>query len=205
MKKGNRILQIMLVIGIMLCVCGCQSDDGTTSPEAGNTGTQTPAGGDKADDAGVGDVNAEGNQGNLTEGSTENGYFFVTGGVTIGVDMDMDELVSKLAEAKSVFEAPSCAGEGVDYVYSFGSFEIETYPAADGKNRIGYIVLKDDTTATAEGIDLSMTKEDVIHTYGEDYEEYGEGIIYEKAGTKLTFIFDGEVIKSIQYVSAVIG
>lgn len=201
MKKGNRILQAMLVIGIMLCVCGCQADDGTTSPE--NAGMQTPAGGDKAD--GAGDVNVEGNQGNITEDHTENGYFFVAGGVTIGVDMDMDELVSELAEAKSVFDAPSCAGEGVDYIYNYGSYEIRTYPAADGKNRVGFIILKDDMIATAEGIDMSMTREAVIRAYGEDYEEIGTGITYEKGGTKLNFVFDGDDIISIEYVSAVVG
>lgn len=203
MKKRNRILQVVMAIGIMLCVCGCQADDGSGSSAADNVSTQTPAGGDKVD--GAGDVNTEGNQGNITEGNTENGYFFVTGGVTVGVDMDMDELVSELAEAKSVFEAPSCAGEGVDYVYNFGSYQIETYPAADGKNRIGFITLKDDMVATAEGIDMSMTKGDVIQTYGEDYEEIGDGITYEKDGTKLNFIFNGDDIISIEYASAVVG
>lgn len=202
MRDKSRILQVGMILGMAICICGCGSADTGT---AGNQNT----------DVQVQDVDSEG--GNLdNEGSTEipetdstensvAGYVFDANGVTVKVDMDMDELATQLGESKSIFEAPSCAGEGISYIYNFTSYEIETYPAADGKNLIGFIVLKDDTVATKEGIDLSMTKEDVILTYGEDYEENGSQISYEKDGTKLNFIFEEDNIISIEYVSPVIG
>lgn len=131
-------------------------------------------------------------------------YLFEINGVTLGVDMDMNELASRLGEAKSVFEAPSCAAQGIAYVYGYGSYEIETYPDGE-KNRIAYIILKDDTIATPEGIDLSKTKADIVKVYGEASEESDGRITYKKGGMKLNFIFSGENITSIEYVSGMVG
>lgn len=130
------------------------------------------------------------------------GYAFVDKGCAYNLDADMDVL--QHPEAKSVFEAPSCAGQGTDYIYDFGSYEVETYPL-DGKNLIGFVTLKDDMVATPEGIDLSMTKEDIFRVYGTDGEEDGNKITYKKGNMKLNFIMDGDSIVSIEYVSAVLG
>ncbi len=134
----------------------------------------------------------------------QGGYLFEIDGVTVGVDMDMGELASRLGESNSVFEAQSCAAQGTAYLYSYTSFEIETYPDG-GKNRIAYITLKDDTVATAEGIDLSKTKADIIKAYGEASQEEDNRMTYEKGGMKLNFIFNGEDIVSIEYVSGIMG
>lgn len=203
-KDKSKILQAAMILGMAICICGCGSAANTDADADQSANMQTQ------------DVESEGNTpkedgGDMENSETDqsgnvvNGYAFEINGVTVQVDMDMDELAARLGESKSIFEAPSCAGEGISYIYNFTSYEIETYPAADGKNRIGFIVLKDDTVATAEGIDLSMTKEDIIQVYGENYEENGSQITYEKDGTKLNFIYEGNNIISIEYVSAVIG
>ena len=116
----------------------------------------------------------------------------------------MDMASVNLGEAKSVFEAPSCAGQGTAYVYDYGSYEIETYPS-DDKNLIGFIILKDDTVSTTEGIDLSKTKDDIISAYGDGYTENDNGLSYAVDNMKLNFIFDGDDIVSIEYVSNVVG
>ena len=199
----NRMLLAAVMLGMVVLLCGCgESGDESNGPKG--TSVTTVAG----DTAGGGETGQDESVGTLQSQETQNvasGYYFVINGVTVAVDMDMDELKSQLPDAKSVFEAPSCAGEGMSYTYNFSSYEIETYPAADGKNRIGFITLKDDTVATVEGVDLSMTKEDVILVYGENYEESTNQISYEKDDTKLNFIFDEDNIISIQYVSVVIG
>ena len=130
------------------------------------------------------------------------GYLFEVKGVSLGVDMDMNVLKAGLGESKSVFEAPSCAAQGTAYVYDYGSFEIETYPSGE-KNLIGYIILKDDTVATAEGVDLSRTRADIVKAYGDKYEESDNSLTYTRDGMKLKFIFNGEDIISIEYASSV--
>lgn len=205
LKKRMLVAVGMLGMALFLCGCGESANEGN-GPE-GISGTVVggnPAGaGETGQDESAGTSQSE-EPGQTTQ-NVSSGYYFVISGVTVAVDMDMDELVSQLPEAKSVFSAPSCAGEGLSYTYNYSSYEIETYPAADGKNRIGFITLKDDTVATVEGVDLSMTKEDAILAYGENYEESTNQITYEKDGTKLNFIYDGDNIISIEYVSIVIG
>lgn len=129
---------------------------------------------------------------------------FENDGITIGVDVDMAPIADALGEPKSIFEEPSCAAQGTAYLYTYPGFTVNTYP--DGEtNLVGYITLKDDTVATPEGIDLSSTREDVIAAYGEDYAEDDKKISYEKDGMTLNFIFSGEDIASIEYVSSVMN
>ena len=66
------------------------------------------------------------------------------------------------------------------------------------------VILKDDTVATAEGVDLSMTKDKVIEVYGNDYQETEGRIAFEKDGMKLCFILDGDNIAAIEYNSSVL-
>lgn len=190
MKKRNwKLLSIFAAcILTAMCLTACGADDGQKDGSS-------PTG-----DNGSGQQGLASSQGNNGE---QAGYLFKANGVTIGVDMNMNELLSGLGEAKSVFEAPSCAAQGTAYVYNYTSFEIETYP--DGENNlIAFIILKDDMVATSEGIDLSKTKADVIKAYGDGYKEDGNRLTYEKDGMKLNFIFEGENIKSIEYVSGAV-
>lgn len=132
------------------------------------------------------------------------GYLFESNGVSIGVDMDMEPIAEALGEPKSVFEQPSCAGQGTAFLYTYSGFEINTYP--DGEtNYIAYILLKDDTVATPEGVDLSMTKADIIAAYGEDYTEEENKITYEKGNMTLNFLLEGDSIISIEYDSGVLN
>jgi hypothetical protein len=108
---------------------------------------------------------------------------------------------------------------------AYTSSQAATYPDGDS-NLIAYILIKDDTVSTPEGIDLSMTKDDVIAAYGEDYTaegfetgadesdadtaviagDAGNGkLTYEKDGMTLNFFFDGENISSIEYDSGVLN
>ena len=132
------------------------------------------------------------------------GYVFETDGITIGVDMDMAPIADALGEPKSIFEEPSCAAHGTAYLYTYPGFEINTYP--DGEdNYVGYVVLKDDTVSTPEGIDLSKTRDDVIAAYGDNYEEDDKKISYSKDGMTLNFIFSGDDLASIEYTSSVLN
>lgn len=207
MLLKNRMLVAAAMLGMAMLLGGCgESADEGNGPEGISStviGGNSAGAGETEQDESAGTPQSE--EPGQTPQNVSSGYYFVINGVTVEVDMDMDEMASKLPEAKSVFEAPSCAGEGMSYTYNYSAYEIETYPAADGKNRIGFITLKDDTVATVEGVDLSMTKEDVIRVYGENYEESTNQITYEKDGTKLNFIYNGDDIISIEYVSIVIG
>lgn len=135
-----------------------------------------------------------------TSGKTATGYMFDTGKMEIGADMDITSVVSAIGEPDSYFEEPSCAGQGLTKIYTYAGFQIYTYEK-DKQDLIERIVLMDDTVATAEGVDLSMTKDDVIDAYGEDYTGTGNTLVYEKGNMKLNFVLDGDAVISIEYIS----
>lgn len=186
LRMKKTIFAAALAVGIMFTftLTGCGSQPNSVNGEdKRNEQEKTPSGGEE---------------------DKQESYLFEINGVKLGVDMDMNDLLPKLGEAKSVFEAPSCAAQGTSYVYGYGSYQIETYPDGE-KNRIAYIILKDDMVATPEGIDLSKTKADIVKVYGKASEESDGRLTYEKGGMKLNFILSGDDITSIEYVSGIMG
>lgn len=201
MKKRNAAVWMAAILAAgVLTGCG-NAEDSESGQDSLGLNTQPIA-----QDGTSGAENTPGSDesaGQPSQGEIK-GYRFETGGVVLAPDMDMDAVLPSLGEAKSVFEAPSCAGQGIGYTYDFSSFKVETYPN-EGVNYIAYIMLQNDTVSTMEGIDLSMTREDIIAAYGDGYEETEKGLVYEKDGMKLKFIFEGDAIVSIEYASAVVG
>lgn len=158
--------------------------------------------------AACGDEPAQTNGDNPTEnaqtpGNKEDGYVFVYNGVTISVDELMQPVLDSLGEPASLYEAPSCAFEGIDKIYNYNSVEIHTYPAEDG-DRISMIVLKDDMVQTPELVSLFGNEGDITDAYGTDYTEENGMRVYAKGGMKLRFILENEEIVSIEYVSTVL-
>lgn len=130
------------------------------------------------------------------------GYALVVDGQKIQIGLSGEELVNMLGETSNVFEAPSCAGQGIDYTYTYagGSVEITTVPNADGVNLIDAMIIKDDLLSTPEGVSLTMSLDDVVAAYGDKYTTLGNAYIYEKDGMQLQFIIESDEITSIQYV-----
>lgn len=209
-KKSRKLFKIrkgIYSVG-MICFCmfaGCGKQDASASADpAGEEFAETD---NAAEDAEMGtEENAarEMERTNEDDAAVNAGYVFERDGVQITVDMDMSEILDQLEEPNSSYEQPSCAAQGIARIYAWPGFEIETYPDGD-VDRIACIVLKDDTVATAEGVDLSMTKADIIAVYGSDYEESETGMVYGKDGAKLCFILDGDDISSIEYDSPVLN
>lgn len=127
------------------------------------------------------------------------GYVFVTGGVTVEMDGDMAPVLAALGEPASYFEAASCAFEGLDKIYTYNGFEIDTYPAQD-TDLVSAVILKDDSVTTAEGICIGDSLEKLLAAYGEGNQENGM-LVYEKDGMKLCFILQDDSVISIEYRS----
>ena len=127
------------------------------------------------------------------------GYVFVTGGVTVEMDGDMAPVLAALGEPASYFEAASCAFGGLDKIYTYNGFEIDTYPAQD-TDLVSAVILKDDSVTTAEGICIGDSLEKLLAAYGEGNRENGM-LVYEKDGMKLCFILQDDSVISIEYRS----
>jgi hypothetical protein len=125
-------------------------------------------------------------------------YTFEKGKTVIAIHGDMEPILAALGDWNDYEEKPSCGFSGISKLYVYGSFEIETYPV-DGKDYVYRVELYDDTVATAEGIRIGQTREQVIETYGEADKESTTLLTYRAPNMYLRFRFssDGLVSKII--------
>lgn len=138
-----------------------------------------------------------------SETSAEEGYVYLYQDITMAVDTDASIAVSALPEPLSYFEAASCAFEGLDKIYTYSGFELDTYPQGE-QDFISAIILKDDSVSTPEGISIGDLRENVEETYGTDYQESANMLIYEKNDMQLRFILQGQSVVSIEYRTKVL-
>ncbi len=125
------------------------------------------------------------------------GLSFVYNGTAIQPNAPAEPILSALGEPKSYTEETSCAFDGLDKTYFYGSFYLQTYPAADGE-RVFCLWLVDDAVATPEGVYIGSTEQQVKDAYGEDSLD-GNSCIVTQGDCKLTVILTDGVVSSIQY------
>ncbi len=191
-KKYLALLVGMMVIGSVV-ITGCGKGDEVKVvnklPQNNTDQTQSDKETGKTDDAKLA------------------GYIFQvqvgSKNVSVTTDLDMAKVLDELGEANSYFESASCAFKGLDKVYTYDHFRIETYPD-DDKDKISSIVLLDDLIATPEGLTIGMTEQDVENTYGTDFENIKGMKVYTKDESHLAFVIQDGVVESIQYYSSVL-
>ncbi len=186
MKK----LAALLMAASMLLMAGCGDDERVID---GNGQDSKPG------TAQSGSVQGGQQSNDTTSGK---GYVFVYKGTSIEVDADAAPVVAALGEPTSYFEAASCAFEGLDKTYTYGGFELYTYPSGD-KDQVSAVVLKDDSVSTPEGVCIGDTPEKVQQVYGDGTEENGM-LVYAKDGMKLCLILKDGSVASIEYRSTVL-
>jgi hypothetical protein len=133
------------------------------------------------------------------------GYTFKSKGVEISVDANFAPILAELGEPNNYFEAPSCAFEGLDKIYTYSGFTVNTYPQGDD-DFVSSIVLNDDSVTTTEGVYIGGTVDDMENAYGAAAVTDSGQFIYEKEGMKLGFILSDEddSIIAIEYMSKVL-
>ncbi|MBP7174980.1 MAG: hypothetical protein KBA53_02030 [Thermoclostridium sp.] len=128
------------------------------------------------------------------------GYVFEYKGVKIAVEAESTTVLDALGEPMNYFEAPSCAFEGMDKVYTYGGFEFQTYTKGE-KDYIASIHFLDDSITTPEGIGLNASLEDITKAYGTDYQQSFSQYTYTKGKCNLSFILENNEVVSVQYAS----
>ncbi len=137
-----------------------------------------------------------------TDGETDAvEYVFSVGDVKIELDAAAEPILSALGEPKQYSESPSCAFEGLDKVYVYAGFQIQTYPL-NGKDYILSVDLTDDSHTTKEGAAIGNTRDRVVEIYGAPAEESATALIYRDAekGHTLQFLLRDGKVTNIQYL-----
>lgn len=191
MKTKTR--RLALVMAAMLLTTACGNNERVIPGEVNNGSAGTGQQGTE----GNGDTNP------AVEDQTAKGYLFVSpGGVTVQIDAPAESVVEALGEY-SYYEAPSCAFQGLDKIYTYNSFEVDTYPQ-DGKDYISAVIFKDDSISTPEGVAIGDSRARMEEAYGANGAEEGGKVVYSKDGMKLCFILQDDQIISIEYASTVL-
>lgn len=127
---------------------------------------------------------------------------FVYNGVEITPHADAAPVLEALGEPKSYTEEASCAFEGLDKTYYYGSFYLSTYPM-DGRDYIYTLWFADDTVATAEGIRIGSPRSRVEEVYGPDAFNGTNAFEMTKGNSRLTILITDGMVSSIRYEAVV--
>ncbi|MDR0221387.1 MAG: hypothetical protein LBI54_08305 [Lachnospiraceae bacterium] len=196
MKTQNKLIIILSTLALLFTACAgpnrIEGEVESMSQAEENTGVVDS--GETQANAGEAAAPAPANK----------GYTFKSKGVVISVDANFAPLLAELGEPNNYFEAPSCAFEGLDKIYTYNGFTVNTYPQGDD-DFVSSIILNDDSVTTAEGVYIGGTREDMENAYGPGQATESGQFIYEKEGMKLGFITDdSDVIIAIEYMSKVL-
>lgn len=208
----NKKLTMICIIMMMTCVftaCGEKDDVKVIEKPAASSQESSSAIQGSTDSGNVNGENVPQEQAGVADGvdADSAGYFFeaegTSGKVKIVTDIEVSDILEALGEPLSYFEAASCAFEGLDKMYTYDHFEIDTYPDGD-KDYISSIILLDDMITTPEGVYVGMTKGDMEAAYGTEYEVIAGTYVYTQGNTHLSFVMKNDEIVSITYTSSVL-
>lgn len=128
----------------------------------------------------------------------EDGFAFTYKGTEITLHAPAAPIVSALGEPVKYTESTSCAFEGLDKSYYYGSFYLETYPKNDEDFVYGWW-FADDSVTTQEGIYIGATQAEVEKAYGTEGYNGTNAFTIKKADGTLTVILEEGAVTSIQY------
>lgn len=171
----KKLLLVTLVLGLLLALAAC----GTSTAPQDTVGSNTPSA-------------------TTPSAPTEDGFAFDYKGTNITLHAPAAAIVSALGEPVKYTESTSCAFEGLDKSYYYGSFYLETYPK-NGEDFVYGWWFADDSVTTQEGIYIGATQADVEKAYGTDGYNGTNAYTIKKADGTLTIILDNGTVNSIQY------
>jgi hypothetical protein len=112
---------------------------------------------------------------------------------------DINDVFADIGEPRKTFEAPSCAFDGIDKIFSYPGFDLHTYPKG-GNDFVHTINFRDDSVATAEGIVLGSGFADMLKAYGDGYAQDLGMYTYGKGETRLQFLIVDDLVDAIMYL-----
>ena len=168
----KKLIAILLVMATLFAFAACTGTP-TENPNPSNGGSKQPV---------------------------VDSFKFNYNGVEIALNAPAEPIVAALGEAKSYTESTSCAFDGLDKQYGYGSFYLKTYPL-NGKDYIYGWDFVDDMIENNEGICIGTSKEDVDAVYGADAFNGSNAYTVTKGSGKMTIILENDVVVAIQYVA----
>ena len=170
-KKTKSMIMLFLCIGVLALFTGCKPEDGKLAN----------------------------NINSLVEKVKDKGYVFIVDDTEFVIGEDPTDSINKLDAKSDTFEAPSCAMQGEDKVYTYSGFTLTVHAESKkGPYKLMSILLTDDSVQTEEGIYIGKSRKDVEEVYGTKKKKLSE-YVYKKGVMELSFIFAKDKVVSIEY------
>ena len=128
----------------------------------------------------------------------EENFTFTYNGTKITLGAEAAPIIDALGEPRSYTEEPSCAFEGMDKTYYYGSFYLSTYPM-DGKDYVYNLWFADDGVSTDEGIRIGSTQSQVEDAYGKECLNGTTSFVLTKGQSRLMILIEDDTVSSIRY------
>ena len=128
----------------------------------------------------------------------EENFSFTYNGTKITLGAEAAPIIDALGEPRSYTEEPSCAFEGMDKTYYYGSFYISTY-SLDGKDHIYNLWFADDGVATDEGIRIGSTQSQVEDACGKECFNGTTSFVLTKGQSRLVILIEEKTVSSVRY------
>jgi len=126
-------------------------------------------------------------------------YYFKLADHEITMGQEAKAFIAALGAPKDTYSSPSCAFEGDDTVYDYGSYQVTTF-VSEGVEKVTGVYLMDETLSTKEGIHIGSSLDDMIKTYGSRYVESYGSYTYSLEMTDLAFVIVDDRVISISYL-----
>jgi hypothetical protein len=118
-------------------------------------------------------------------------------GVELTVGMPADEAIAALGEDYTLKESESCAGQGMDRMYTYSSMRLYVFAPVEGEAVVSSVSYTDDGVTT-DGLRIGSTAEDVVAAMGEPDEQNEARLVYRSEAAVLTFgLRDGVVVSVV--------
>jgi len=170
---------------------GTSSSQNGENPISPGTDPNTPGNGDDNGNGSEPDSNGD--------PQAPSAFSFTFRDVVIEMDDNVAYIIEKIGEPSGEFEAPSCAFDGIDRIFSYPGIQIYTYPAGatDQIHTIGFF---DDSVRTSEGgIRLGSSVQSLLDAYGDNY-SYETGMYkFTRGNTFLEFLTEDGTVIGITY------
>lgn len=128
----------------------------------------------------------------------EENFYFTYNGTKITLGAEAAPIIDALGEPRSYTEEPSCAFDGMDKTYYYGSFYLSTYPMED-KDYVYNLWFADDGLATDEGIRIGSSRSQVEDAYGKECFNGTNSFMLTKGQSKLVILIEDGKVSSIRY------
>ena len=195
---------IILILTVIFIITACSDGQGAGVQEIPGSSSQNGEGssspGVDPNTSGNGDDNGNGTDSNANgDPQAPSAFWFTFRDVVIEMDENVAYVIEKIGEPLGEFEAPSCAFDGIDRIFSYPGIQIYTYPAGatDHIHTIGFF---DDSVRTSEGgIRLGSPVQAVLDAYGDSY-SYETGMYkFIRGLTFLEFLTEDGYVIGITY------